>query len=117
MTLGINLKIAQNEDYAESFRWVGPTGPYALSDAKMQIRVGEDSTSTLIVEATIGNGRVTLSGSPEHWAIIVIPQAVLDAATWPADPAYYDLVLTRQVDGRKKRFTKGRVISDEGVTR
>lgn len=113
-----NITVTENEDYAHGLRWLDANRtPYALSAMKMQVRATEDPTSTLLVEATTVNGRAILGVAPDHWATILIPAAVLDAVAWPATPAFYDVLLTRQVDGRVRRALHGRIFVRSGTTR
>lgn len=112
-----NLTVRSNEDLSHSIRWLSPErSPYPLSTGKMQIRSWKDSSSPLLLEATVLNGRLTLTGAPGHWAVIVIPQASIDAVVWPVDPPYFDIFLVRASDNRRRVVMAGRILHEEGIT-
>jgi len=111
------IRIDANADFEFWARWLRPPPPldsglpYILSDAWLQVRVS--GASAVLLEATLGNNRVTLD-SANGWAKIVIPKSAMTSLS--AGAALYDLVVTRSSDGRVRRLLWGDVIISTGIT-
>lgn len=110
------IQFYDNADFAWSIRWVGPSGPYQLSNLAMNVR-NEPQDAAAILAATVANGRVVLGAAPDWWATILIPMAVVRDSVWPDPVAGYDVVATRSIDGRVRRLVAGVALRQAGYTR
>lgn len=117
MTIARTDSMKTNEDFVRSYRWEQTSGdPYLLSDAAIQVRIDEDS-ETALVDASVGNGKITLDSLEDGgWANIRVPKADLESIEY-FGVAKYDLVLTRDEDGRVKTIAEGDMIIKRGITR
>lgn len=109
-----NINVRNNADTFLTVRWLAQDGtPYQLSAVLAQIRP-TDSSATILATAVI-----TLGAAPEHWATLRFRAVDIDAADFESltDPAVWDCVLTRQVDGAKAVGLEGRVLWSRGVSR
>lgn len=115
MAVKRNIRLAVNADNEFTFRWKDSTGiPYILSDVVMTVKENE-ATDDVIVEASVDNGYVIIDTDPDvAYAYIVIPKAALAGQT--TKKAQYDIIATRQVDGRSLRIYEGDVVISKGIS-
>lgn len=84
---------------------------YQGYSAKMQVRK-DHSASTVIVEASTANGRITLNNQ----GVITLTIADEVTATFSVGTAYYDIMLTSP-SGDAIKFMEGKFVVQPSVTR
>lgn len=102
-----------NEDFDWSVRWKDDAGAgYTLSAAKMTVAT---EAGVELVTVEVGDGITLEAGG---WAHILIPAATLFAipAEHRGSSHVYDVLVTRDADGRKKVLFAGRASLTAGVT-
>lgn len=113
MSVKRNIRIDANATYILSVRWLDSAGtPYDLDSAIMQVRSSE--TSSVILEASSGNGLITLG--TEGWAYVMIPPEAMTGIT-ETSSGVYDIVVTRSSDSASKRLLEGAAVLSYGVSR
>jgi hypothetical protein len=112
----VDLVIEQNADFSRQLVWQDAAGaavPFPNgTTAKLQIRKKASSSSTVLLELSTANNRITLH--PTNGTItLTSPQA--DNLALAFDTAVYDLVIT--FASSAVRLLKGTVTLDDAVTR
>lgn len=109
------IRIKTNSTYIARIRWVSDAGtPYILSDASMQVRP-EVHSDTVLIDANVGNGLITLDVT-DGWANIKIPPSAMANIEW-FGTGVYDILVTRVDDGVELGVLEGPAIVVRGVTR
>lgn len=108
------ILIANNAAFDIAARWENEDGdPYELTDAVLQIRIRAGAPD-VILEASVDNGLITLA-SPDWWAAVLFEES--DTAAIETFGFFaYDLVVTRDIDGRTEQLLYGPAVLKQGVT-
>lgn len=107
-----DFEIQQGATFIETWKRSGVTSASGY-DARIDVRQSQSKSSTLILQLTVGNGYITLSGDGSYLIMSLVVPAGVTAALPPGN-FWYDLELVN--GGLVERLLEGRVTVSPEVT-